>query len=99
MNKQHVEKIMATKREKSAAFAQQIIPIDAEWEIRRADEMNWEVRYKGKFNGYFGRLVDAFHALPHKMLHQGVQNSVGEVIERQKAIQASVASALQKVAP
>lgn len=92
MNK--TEKAKATRDAKAAEFAAQTIEIDADWRIVRADELNWEVQYKGKFDGYYGNLISAMKALPLKMLNSGAKNSVADVIERQKAIEQRIETAL-----
>lgn len=94
MKTQAHAKALETKKAKTAQFASQTIKVDDNWKIVRADELNWEVQFKGKFKGYFGRLIDAFRALPAKMLGEEAQGTVADLTGLQKAINEHVENAL-----
>ena len=66
MDKTRIEKAMETKRQKKEAHAGQKITVDENWVIQRVDPLNWEIRYKGKFNGFYATIVSALNALPAK---------------------------------
>ena len=95
MNPDFQARIRAAKAAKSAGFASQVVTINDDWKIVRADENNWEVRHKGKFNGYFGTLTAAFKAIPAKMLDEQAKGSLNQVLEGQKAIVATIETALK----
>jgi hypothetical protein len=87
-------KSAAAKAANAARFRGQDIPIDKNWRAVRADQLNWELRYKGKFFGYYGSLAGALRALPDKMLSESAGSFMAEVHGRQKAILESVDKAL-----
>jgi hypothetical protein len=88
------QKISATKAAKAAEFKNQAIQIDDNWRVIRADELNWELRFKGQFAGYYGTIADAFKALPAKMLSAAAKNSIADVLQCQAAIIKSIEKAL-----
>lgn len=90
------EKIVAAKAAKAAARAEQIIEINEEWRIVRADEWNWEIKFKGKSKGYYGRLRHAFEALADKMIDQKPCNSVALVLNELKGIREVVEAAANR---
>lgn len=94
MNAEHKAKLAAGRARANAAFAEQVIVIDSDWTIRRSDELNWEIQYKGRFNGFYSSIIGAFKALPAKMLNDEVKTSLACVIESQKAINEKIESAL-----
>jgi hypothetical protein len=91
------QKITATKAAKAEQFKIQTVRIDDNWRIIRADSLNWEIQYKGKFYGYFGDIHNAFKALPSKMLKESAQGTLAEVLECQRAIVARIERALPAV--
>jgi hypothetical protein len=88
-------KIAATKAAKAEQFKNQVIRVDDNWRIARADVLNWEVQYQGNFYGYFGDLLSAFKALPGKMLKESAKGTLAEVLECQRGIMASIEMALE----
>jgi hypothetical protein len=88
------QKIAATKAVKAEQFKSQTIRIDDNWRIIRADALNWEIQYKGRFCGYFGDLFNAFKALPGKMLKESAKGTLADVLERQRGILARIERAL-----
>ena len=97
VNKETAAKIKASKAAKRQAFGAQTIEIGQDWRIIRADEFNWEIQHKGKFKGFYGKLPDALHALPASMLGEAAKNSLAEVVRGQKAIQATIEAAVQRL--
>ena len=77
---------METKRQKKAAHADQKITVDENWVIQRVDPLNWEIRYKGKFNGFYGTISSALNALPAKMLSEEAKGTLKDVQTQQKGI-------------
>jgi hypothetical protein len=88
-------KSIAARKAQAVQFAAQTIVIDDDWRIVRADRLNWEVQYKGAFYGYYGRLLNAFQALPAKMLDAGAKDSLQRIQECQTAINERIATALK----
>ena len=74
-------KIAATNAAQQALFDSQVIKIDSDWTIRRADELNWEVQYRGRFHGFYSHLATAFRALLGKMTDLEAQSSLNDAIE------------------
>ena len=94
MTQQTTHKILATKRKKRARFDAQTIKIDGDWTVRRADELNWELLYQGKFKGYFPHLCNALDALSAKMLDEAAKNSLAEIRRSVRAIQEAIETSL-----
>lgn len=86
---------LAARKVQSEQFAAQTIPIDSDWRIVRVDRLNWEIQFKGNFYGYYSRLINAFKALPAKMLDAEAKNSLGRIVVNQEAINERVAEALK----
>lgn len=90
MTPERLKKAHETKAANSAKFAAQIVTVDDNWRIVRADEFNWEIqhRIKGdwKSSGHYGRLTVALNALDGKMLGEEAKGSLNELIAMQKAI-------------
>lgn len=82
-------------RERRKEWDSQTIQVDDDWRIIRADEMNWEVQYKGQFKGYFGRLVNALQDIPHKMLSKQAKGSIDELIGIMRRIETEVTTAMR----
>lgn len=97
MNKTTMDKIQKSKAAKAERFATQTIPIDQDWEIVRADELNWEIRHKGKFRGYYGTIASAFQALQGKMIGAEAKNSITEVLRSQRAISERIEDAISEL--
>ena len=91
------QKIAATKAAKAEQFKSQTVRIDDNWRIIRADSLNWEIQYKGRFYGYFGDLCNAFKALPGKMLKESAKGTLADVLECQRGILASIERALPAI--
>lgn len=85
----------AAQKAQAAHFAAQVIVIDPNWCIRRADRYNWEIQHQGRFYGYYGRLLNALQALPLKMLDAEVLTSLATITDRQEAISRQIATALK----
>ena len=88
-------KIKATKAHNRAKFADQTIVINQHWKIVRADEYNWEVRHKGKFYGFYGKLLHAFMALEGKMLGAEAKDSLAACISIHRGVVAKIEMALK----
>jgi hypothetical protein len=93
--KTRLTKAHAAQKAQAAQFAAQVIVIDPNWRIRRMDRWNWEIQYKGRFYGYYGRLLNALQALPAKMLDAEVLTSLATITDRQQAINSQIATALK----
>ena len=83
----------ATNLAKRERFARQVIDLDERWQIRRADKLNWELRFKGKRQGFYGTLLGAFQALPAKMLQEEASGTLVEVTRTLRGIVEKVESA------
>ena len=94
-----VEKMQASRKANSAKYAGQVIHVDDDWKIVRADEYNWEIQKKGKFKGYYGKLTEALKALNAHMLGDKAKGSLEDLIGLQKAIQNKIESALWDAKP
>lgn len=79
------EKANATKQAIAAQYAAQTIVIDDQWRIVRSDFYNWEIQHKGRFFGYYGRLTDAFRALPKKMVSEAAAGTLQEILALERA--------------
>lgn len=88
------QKAKQTRADKSAKYAEQTVTIDHEWKIVRADELNWEIQFKGRFQGFYGTIVAALEALPAKMLGEVAKGSLNEVRRSVRAIQETIDNAL-----
>jgi hypothetical protein len=82
---------IAAQKEKRES---QTIVIDEDWKIIRADELNWEVQFKGKFYGYFGSVKNAFNGLLKKMLNASAQKDMAEILKRIEEIESKIEAAL-----
>lgn len=78
-----------------AARAAQTITIDSDWRIVRADELNWEVQYQGRFQGYYSDPIAAFHSLPAKMLNPIAAGTLDQILELCHSIQTRIETALK----
>ena len=98
MNAEHKAKLAAGRTASNARFASQVILIDENWQIRRADQWNWETRQKvngtWRFVGFYGRLPAALMALPAHALGVEAQNSLAACIDVLNAIKYSIQAAL-----
>jgi hypothetical protein len=72
----------------------QTVTINEDWKILRADPLNWEIRYKGKPNGYFGTVSAALRALPAKMLNETARGTLSDVLRSVEGIQAVIDKAI-----
>lgn len=88
------EKAQATRQAKKAAFAAQTVTIDPNWRILRADPLNWEIQYKGKFQGYYGTIANALKALPAKMLDEQAKGTLNDVLRSVEGITATIDKAI-----
>ena len=77
---------METKRQKKQAHSEQKVTIDENWTIQRVDPLNWEIRYKDKFSGFYGTIASALDALPAKMLSEEAKGTLKDLQTQQKAI-------------
>jgi len=91
----NVKKSLAAKKAQTEQFAAQTIVIDSDWRIVRADRMNWEVQFKGQFNGYYGCLLNAFQALPGKMLDHEAKGALRDIQEQVKSCNERITTALK----
>lgn len=87
-------KIAADAADK-ARWESQTIRIDENWKIIRADELNWQIVYKGKERGYYGKLSHAFLALVDKMLGEEAKGSLATCTDIIRAIQVKIEEALK----
>lgn len=79
MKDSRLTKARETRTANAAKFAAQTVNIDKDWKIVRTDEMNWEIRHKGRFQGYYGSLRAALRALPVKMLDDEARASLAAI--------------------
>lgn len=89
-------KAQATREAKRLAFGQQTITIDADWKIRRFDQWNWEIRHKGRFYGYYGRVLDALRALYGKVVAGGANKSLLDVLNEQNRAYTMIEDAIKR---
>ena len=89
-----LEKRAATKQRLRECWNAQTIVIDKNWRVRRADQMNWEIQYRGEFHGYYGSLASAFQALAPKMLGEEAKGPLEALIELHKDINRRIGMAL-----
>lgn len=94
MKEEHKARIQAAKQANKERMAAQTVTIDENWRILRSDPLNWEIQYKGKFNGYFPSISNAIKALPAKMLNETAKNDLGEVLRSLNAIQETIDKAI-----
>ena len=90
-------KIMATKTAIKKARKTQLITVDQDWQIRRNDELNWDILYKGKFKGYYGDVFSDLQALPCKILSEEAKNSLASITASQEAIAERIERAILRV--
>ena len=90
------EKAKEAKAANKAKFESQTIRVNDDWQIVRSDALNWEIQYQGKFKGYYGRILDALKALPHKMLDEQSNNSLADVQRGLDAIHATIDKAFSR---
>lgn len=95
MKPEYLAKARATNEARKAEFAAQVIKIDDDWRIIRADEYNWEIQRKLKFYGFYGCLTRAFEAVAGKMLDSEAKDSLQAALESHRAIILRVAMALK----
>lgn len=88
MSPAHKEKIAATRASQKALWAKQVIVINKKWRIERVDELNWGIIRKGyeKRPYFFGTLIDALLALPHKILDEEQMKSMKEILTAVKEV-------------
>lgn len=79
-------KAQETQRKLRESWSQQTIVIDKDWKIIRSDELNWEIRYKGKPQGFYSTIVAALKVLPAKMLSEVAKGDLATIVAQQKAI-------------
>lgn len=89
-----LEKARATREAKREAMASQTVTIDKHWRILRADPMNWEIQYKGKFQGYYGTIVAALKALPAKMLDEEAKGTLNDLLRYAEGIRTTIERAI-----
>jgi len=78
------------------AYANRVIVIDEDWQIRRLDRLNWIIVHKGEWfeKGYHGTLCSALSALPAIMLQEQAKNDVGEVLRLIRGITEEIRNAI-----
>lgn len=86
MTPEQQAKARETKRQMRESWSEQTIVIDKDWKIIRSDELNWEIRYKDKFQGFYSTVVAALRVLPAKMLSEVAQGDLATIVAQQKAI-------------
>lgn len=69
----------------------QEIEICKGWKIVRFDSQNWSIpatkeRGGGKRDWYYGKLIDALHAIPDKMLNLTEAATLREILNQQREI-------------
>jgi len=94
MKTEAIEKARATKQANKERFEAQTVTIDENWRILRSDPLNWEIQYKGKFNGYFPTLSSVLKRLPAKMLDETAKGDLSEVLRSLQAIQEVIEKAI-----
>jgi len=97
MTKAQADQLKSAQARKArrAQYDAQTIVIDPNWRILRTDCYNWEIQYKGRFYGFYGRLLNAFQALPAKMLDEEVRGPLEAIKAQQEAINSRIATALK----
>ena len=88
------EKALATRQAKKAQMESQTITIDDDWRILRADPLNWEIQYKGKFQGYYGTIPAALRVLPAKMLGEQAKGTLSDVLRSLEGVTATIEKAI-----
>jgi|ERR1035437_1712980 hypothetical protein len=101
LSPEHKAKMMAGRSATKTQFAEQVISVDENWQIRRADAYNWEIRHKIKgkweFVGFYGKLDAAFMALPAHLLGSEASGALQQVLESQKAIRLRITQSLHAI--
>lgn len=88
------EKAKATRAAQKERMASQTVTIDDHWQIIRADPLNWEIRYKGKFQGYYGTIGNALCALPSKMLNESAKGTLTDIRRTLEGISSTIEKAI-----
>jgi hypothetical protein len=88
------EKMSATCAAKKTQRESQTIIIDENWRIVRADDLNWEVQFNEKFDGYYGSIKNAFNGLLRKMISDSARKDVAEVLKRLDEIEKKIEASL-----
>lgn len=95
---EHLAKLKAGRNAGLSKFENQVIVIDKNWRIRRADEFNWIIEQKTKetwqFKGFYGKLTAALQSLPAHALNSDAKDSLQQVLELLKGLSYSIRAAL-----
>ena len=98
LSPEHLARIKAGRKANADKFDKQVISVDENWQIRRADQWNWEIRQKVSekwvFKGYYGKLNSALMALPAHMIGEQAKDSLEHCLICLKDIKYSILAAL-----
>lgn len=74
MTKERAAKAKVTKDAKKAVYADQTIRINNEWSVIRLDDLNWQIRQKGRKEPwdrwYYGSVKGALYGVFEKALNE-----------------------------
>ena len=102
LSPEHLALIQACRKANADKFENQVITVDENWQILRADQWNWEIRQKVSekwvFKGYYGKLNSALMALPAHMLGEQAKDSLEHCLICLKDIKYSILAALPNAA-
>ncbi len=90
------QKIQETRAKKAEARKSQSVTI-GNWTIERFDDLNWTIKFKGNFKGYYGTLESALLALPRKMLDETSFNSLSDIHRNLRAIRDCIHDSLNPI--
>jgi len=94
MKEETKQKMLRAKAAKKERHRSQTIAVDKDWRILRSDELNWEVQYKGKFQGYYPNVTSALVAIPAKMLDEQARGGLADVLRDVQAIREMIDKAI-----
>ena len=85
--KARLAKARITKELNVKNWESQVVKIDEHWEIRRWDDLNWDIYKDGKDQkSYHRNLLSALTALPAKMLDSVARGSLNDVLRSHRGI-------------
>lgn len=90
--KEQIQKQKKCLEDQKQSRLKQQIKICPGWSIVRFDEFNWAIPPTQERGGsktdnwYYGRLIDALRAIPHKMLDRGSKNTMEDILSQLQAI-------------
>jgi hypothetical protein len=84
--KEQIARQQATLAKRKETRSSQTMVIDDDIEIRRVDDMNWGVFYKGEFEGYYGTRISALKAILPIVTDKMMTKNIEELVRIAKCI-------------